>query len=98
MRALLGPPVGRVVCTPSCSRGDLLVGASSATTGGAAPGVFRRVCVRCVISLFLRTRGFVGLVLVVTGSASGPTPSVAALSPSEVGNVPPFIIALIAFF
>ena len=47
--------------------------------------------------MFLRTRGSVGLVLVVTGAAGVPTPSVAAFSHSEVGNVPSFIIVSIAF-
>ena len=65
--------------------------------GGVASGVLRRVCLRCVLGLLLKTCGFVELVLVVTAVSGVPTPSVAASSPSEVGNVPPFIIALIIF-
>ena len=97
MRALVGSPVGRVA-VPSFNLDDLRGGASSVTIGGATPGVLRRVCLRCVLGLVLRTRGFVRLVLVVTGVDGVPTPSVAAFSPSEVGNVPPFIIILVAFF
>ena len=97
MWALFGSPVGHTVI-PSFNLGDLCVGASSATISGAAHGVLRRVCLRCVLGLFLRTRGFVGLVLVVTGVAGVPTPSVDAFSLSEVGNVPPFIIVSITFF
>ena len=55
------------------------------TIGGGAPGVLRLVCRRCVLGFSLRTRGFVGLVLVVIVGADAPTPSVAAASPSEVG-------------
>ena len=97
MRPLFGSPVGRGAPTPSCNLGDLLVRASPVTMGVAAPGVLRRVCLRCVLGLFLRTRGFVGLVLVVTVCAGAPTPSVAASSPSEAGKARPFIIASIAF-
>ena len=66
--------------------------------GDAASGILRRVCLRCVLGLFLRTRGFVGLLLVVTGADGAPTPSVPASSPSEVGKVLPLIIVLIDFF
>ena len=97
MRSLFGSPVGRGTPTPSFNLGDLLVGASPATMGGAAPGVLRRVCLRCVLGLFLRTRGFVGLVLVVTVGVVALTPYVAASSPSEVGKARPFIIASITF-
>ena len=97
MRPLFGSPVGRGAATPSFNLGDLLVGASAVTMDCAASGVFRRVCLRCILGLLLRTRRFVELVLVVTAVAGVPTPSVAASSPSEVGNVPPFIIASIAF-
>ena len=96
MQLLFGSPVGRGA-TPSFNLGDLLVGASAVTMGGTVPGILRRVCLRCILGLLLRTRGFVGLLLVVTVVAGCPTPSVAAFSPSEVGNVPPFIIASIAF-
>ena len=96
MRALFGSPVGRGAF-PSFNRGDLLVGASSVTMGRAAPGILRRVCLRCVLGLYLRT-GFFGLVLIVTGVAGAPTSSVAAFSPSEVGNVSSFIIVSITFF
>ena len=98
MRALLGSPVGRGACTPSCRRGDRLFGVSPPTIGGVAPGVLRRVCLRCVLGFSLRTRGFVGLVLVVTGAAGGWAPSVVALSPSVAGSAPPFAIVSIAFF
>ena len=66
--------------------------------GGVAPGVLLCVCLRCVLGFCLRTRGFVGLVLVVTSvSCHWPSPD-ASFTPSEVGNMPPFIITLIAFF
>ena len=97
MWPLFGPPVGRGA-TPSFNLGDLLVGASVVTMGGAVPGVLRRVCLKCDLGLFLRTCGFFGLVLVVTVVAGGPTPSVAAFSLSGVGNVSPLIIASIVFF
>ena len=97
MWPLFGSPVGRSA-TPSFNLSDLLVGASPVITGGAVPGVLRHVCLRCVLGLILKTRGFVGLVLVATVVAGGSTPSVAAFSPSEVGNVTLFIIASIAFF
>ena len=97
MRPLFGSPVGHGTATLSFNLGDLLVGAFTMTTGGAVPGVLRRACLRCVLGLLIRTRGFVGLVLVVTVADGGPTPAVAAFSPSEVGNVPPFIIVSIAF-
>ena len=96
MRPLFGSPVGRGT-TPSFNLGDLLAGDSAVTIGGAVPCVLRRICLRCVLGLFPGTRRFVGLVLVVTVAAGGPTPFVAAFLPSEVGNVPPFIIASIAF-
>ena len=83
--AVCPPPVGRGVPSPSCNLGDLLVGASPVTMGGAAPSVLRHVCLRCVLGLLLRTRGFLGLVLVVTVGAGAPTPSVVASSPSEAG-------------
>ena len=98
MRPLFGSPVGRGAPTPACNLCDLLVGASSVTMGGTAPGVLCRVFLRCVPRLFLKARGFVRLVLVVTGVVGTSTPSVAASSPSEVGNVPPFIIVSITFF
>ena len=97
MRPLFGSPVGRGAPTPSCNLGDFLVGASSVTIGGAAPGVLRHVYLRYVLGLFLRMRGFVGLVLVVNVGAVPPTPSVAASSPSEFGKARPFVIASIAF-
>ena len=90
MRPLFSSLVGRGA-TPSFNLGDLVVGAPAVTMGGTVPGVLCRVCLRCVLGLLLRTRGIVELVLVVTIVAGGPTPSVAAFSPSEVGNVPPFI-------
>ena len=62
MQQLFGSPVGRDAATQSFNLGDLLVGASTVSMGGAAPGVLRRVCLRCVLGLLLRTRGFVGLV------------------------------------
>ena len=96
MRALFGSPVGRGTFY-LFNLGDLLVGSSSVTMDGTAPDVLRRICLRCVLGLFRRTRRFFGLVLVVTGVVGAPTPSVAAFSPSEVGNVPPFIIVLIFF-
>ena len=98
MRALLGLPVGRGACSSSCSRGDLLTVGSTVTMGGAAPGVLRRVLLRCVLGLFLRTRGFVGLVLVVTDIGCVCSPSVAASTPSEVGTAPPLMIVSIALF
>ena len=97
MRTLFCSPVGRVAI-PSFNLGDLYGGVSSVTIGGAVPGVLRSVCLRCVIGLFLRTHGVVGLVLVVAGVDGIPTPSVADFLPSEVDNVPPFIIVLIVFF
>ena len=97
MWPLFGSPVGRGAPTLSCNLSGLLVGASSVTMGGAAAGVLCRVCLRCVLSLFLRTQGFVGFVLVVTAGAGAPTPSVAASSPSEAGKARPFIIASINF-
>ena len=96
MRLLFGSPVVRGA-TPSFNLGNLLVGSSAVIMGGTVPGVLRRVYLRCVLGLLLRTRGFVGLVLVVTVVAGGSTPSVPAFSPSEVGSVPPFIIASIVF-
>ena len=96
MRPLFGSPVGRGA-TPSFNLGDILVGASAVTMGVVVPGVSRRVFLRCVLGLLLRTRGFVEFVLVVTVVAGGSTPSVAAFSPSEVGSAPPFIIASLAF-
>ena len=97
MRPLLGSPVGRGAATLPFNLGDLLVRAPAVTLGVAAPGVLRRVCLRCVFGLFLRTRRFVGLVLAVTAVAGVPEPSVAASSPSEFGKVPSFIIVSIAF-
>ena len=97
MRPLFGSPVSRGAPTQSCNLGDLLVCRPSVAMGGAAPGVLCRVCLRYVLGLFLRTRGFVGLVIVVTAGAGALTPSVAAFSPSEAGKAPPFIIASIAF-
>ena len=97
MQAQFGCPVGRVAF-PSFNPGDLRVGVSSVTMAGAVPGVLRRVCLRCILGLFLRMHGFVGLVLVVSGVAGAPTPSAVAFSPSEAGNVPPFIIISIVFF
>ena len=81
MRPLFGSPVG-CGATSSFNLGDFLVGVSAVTMGGAVPGVLRRVCLSYVLGLFLRTRGFVGLLLFVTVVAGGSTPSVAAFSPS----------------
>ena len=56
-----------------------------------------RVVLRCVLSRWLRTRGFVRLVLVVIGTGSTCPPSVAVLSPSEVDSCwPPMIFVLMA--
>ena len=91
MRTLFGSPVGRGTAIPSFTLGDLLVGASSSLIGDAASGILRRACLRCVLGLLLRTRGFVELMLVVDGVVGAPKPSVAVSLPSDVGNVPPFI-------
>ena len=98
MRALFGSPVCRGATVSGFSHLDFLTADSSIVMGGVAPGVLLRVCIRCVLSFCLRTRGFVGLVLVVTGVAGAPTPSVAPFSLSKVGNSPPLIITTIAFF
>ena len=62
------------------------------------PGTLLRVCLRCVLGFCWSTRGFVGLVLVVTGVAVFCPPSVALTSPSEVGTVPPIYYYVDCFF
>ena len=84
---------------------DLLLAGSSVTIGGKVPGVLARVVLRCVLGRWARTRGFVGLVLVVIGTGCTCPPSVIALSPSVAANWPPAtivsmarLISLMAFF
>ena len=67
MRALFGSPVGRGAAVSGFRRLDLLTVGSSVTMVGASPGVLFRVCLMCVLGFCLRKRGFIGLVLVVTG-------------------------------
>ena len=78
------------------NRLDLLLAGSSATIFGRAPGVFARVALRCVLGLLVRTRGLVGLVLVVIGTGCVCSPSVVAFSPSDAGSFPPATIVSIA--
>ena len=75
---------------------DLLLAGSSVTIGGKVPGVLARVVLRCVLGFWARTRGFVGLVLVVIGTGCTCSHSVVDLSPSVVDNWPPATIVLMA--
>ena len=75
---------------------DLLLAGSSTTIGGKVPGVLARVALRCVLGFWARTRGFVGLVLMVIGTGCACSPSVVAFSPSVVGNLPPATIVSMA--
>ena len=81
---------------------DLLLVSLAAVIGGMESGVLSLVSLRCVLGLFARTRGFVGLVVVVTVGACGSVfttsaPSVLCSSPHIFGNGPPSIMMRIAF-
>lgn len=75
---------------------DLRLAGSSVTINGKVPGVFARVAFRCVLGFSARTRGAVGLVLVVIGTGCACSPSVGAFSPSVVGSCPPATIVSMA--
>ena len=97
MRSLLGDPVALGPSAVGSNLLDLHMVGSSVTMRGVAPGVLALVVLRCVLGFCLRTRGFVGFVLVIIGSIGRCSSSVATFSPSEVGTAPPCIITLMAF-
>ena len=75
---------------------DILLAGSAVTIGGKIPGVLVRVVLRCVLGFWARTRGFVGLVLVVIGTGCTCPPSVVDSSPSVVDSWLPVMIVSMA--
>ena len=81
---------------------DLCLLSLVAVIGGVDQGVLVLVSLRWVLGFLSRTRGFIGLVDLVTvgacGGASSPSaPSVSSFSPSVVGSGPPLTMISIAF-